>query len=187
MNRDWLRREIVRCATTATQNLSVARIDAAQTEVGAATSQLRLPAGSNVHGLSVQVSLAATREAQQLAKEWEELQAQLGLRRLNNQLEIERLHHLREEIFKKPEVARTYWLDRHPEALDGVLDDRFEQIAEKLGSAPGPSTSMIAGVLQEFVSDLGAEDRKTLIDLVGRLLVAFSRPDLVDRLPQDIP
>ncbi len=104
---------------------------------------------------------------------------------MNEKLEIERLRHLREDIFRRPDVARTYWADRHPDAIESLLDDRFERVAEKLGSAADNSAMMIANVLHDFLGDLDAEQKRTLIDLLSRLLINFRRGDLVAKLPQE--
>jgi hypothetical protein len=183
--RDWLRGVIVRRAERVTRDLSVIYLDTAQLGVNAGFREITIPAGVPVRHLTVTAILTATEEARRAAAEWEELQTKLTLRQMNNQLEIERLRHLREDIFRRPEVARTYWLDRHPDAMDSLLDDRFERVAEKLGTAPDSSTMVIANVIQDFLGDLDAEQKRTLIDLLSRLLIDFRRGELVAKLPQE--
>ncbi|MGA5299476.1 hypothetical protein ACPCHT_06075 [Nucisporomicrobium flavum] len=186
LNRDWMRQAAVRLAEGVTQNLSVTQLDTAQLYVNGQLRTLRVPAEANARDLAISVTLSATAEAQRTAAEWEKLQSQLALRRLNDHLELERLRHLREDIFARPEVARTYWLDKHPERLDGVLDDRFERIAEKLDGAPGPSTMVIANVLQDFLTDLPPEHKITLLDLLQQCLRAYRREELAEKLPPEI-
>lgn len=186
LHREWLRQAILHTAEGVTHGLTVAHLDAAQAQVSGHLRGLRVPSEANARDLTVTVALTATAEAQQTAAEWERLQSQLALRRLNDQLELERLRHLREDIFSRPEVARTYWLDKHPERLDGVLDEKFERIAEKLDGAPGASTMVIAHVLHEFLADLDAEQKTTLLGLLHQCLLAYRREELAEKLPTEI-
>ncbi|AVT33652.1 hypothetical protein C6361_34125 [Plantactinospora sp. BC1] len=183
--RDWLRGAIVRRAERVTRDLSVIHLDTAQLRVNAGLREITIPADVPVRRLTVTATLTATEEARRTAAEWEELRTKLALRQMNDKLEIERLRHLREDIFRRPEVARTYWLDRHPDAMESLLDDRFERIAEKLGSAPDNSAMVIANVLRDFLGDLDAEHKRTLIDLLRRLLIDFRRGELVAKLPEE--
>jgi len=183
--RDWLRGCVVRRAERFTRNLSVVHLDTVQLGVNARLREITIPADVSVRHFTVTAALTATEEARRAAAEWEELQTKLALRQMNDKLEIERLRHLREDIFRRPEVARTYWLDRHPDAMESLLDDRFERVAEKLGSAPDNSAMVITNVLQDFLGDLDAEQKRTLIDLLSRLLIDFRRGELVARLPRE--
>jgi hypothetical protein len=184
--RDWLRVNIVRRAERFTRELSVIHLETAQLRLNAGLREITIPAEVPVWGLAVTATLTATDEARRAAAEWEELQTKLTLRQMNDKVEVERLRHLREDIFRRPEVARTYWLDRHPDAMESLLDDRFERVAEKLGSVPDNSVMVIANVLQDFLGDLDTEQKRTLIDLLSRLLIDFRRGELVAKLPQEL-
>ncbi len=185
-DRDWLRDTMLRRARAVTQEVSVAQFAATEITINSRLQQLLTAETGHVGVVSAFVRLNATPEAQKAAAQWESLQTQLALSEMNARLEVERLRHLRDDIFMRPEVARTYWLDRHPESFDGALDDRFERIAEKLGSVPGPSTTAIAHLLRDFLMKLNMEQRITLLGSLGSLFEAFGRTDLRDQLPPEL-
>jgi hypothetical protein len=185
-NREWLRSILTGEARVCTERASVAVVEVTEAAANARLRAIAWPARGNVHNMAVTVRLTASAEARQIATEWEKLQAQLTLSRVKAELEVERLRHLRENIFTKPDVARTYWLDRHPEGLDGVLDNRFERIAEKLGSGPGPSTMTVANLVRDFLSELDPQQKNVLLDLLDRAFTAFGRSELSEQLPLDL-
>lgn len=180
--RALIRRRLVCEAQALTERVSVALLDTAEIDINARLPRLSWTPPTEI---SAQVQLSAAPEDQKAAADWENLRARIALARMNAKLELERLRHLREEIFQCPEVARTYWLDRHPDAISDALSDNFERIAEKLGSGPGPQTLTIANLLREFLTDLPPEQKETLLDLLRRAFVGNARPDLAERLPAE--
>lgn len=186
LNRQSLQHAIVQSAEQVTRTLSVARLETAQVLVNGALQTLRLPPETPAPGLTVAVNLTADDEEVRAAQQWEKLQSRLEVQRLTAELELDRLRHLRSEVFGDPGIARTYWLDKHPERPDEVLSDRFERIAETLGAEAGPSTTQIANILRAFLTELDAEDKKTLVTLLSNLLIRHRREDLAARLPQDL-
>jgi hypothetical protein len=170
-----MRDRLMRKAQTVSAHVSVAMIETTELNINAALQQV-----------IATVRLDADDESRRIATEWEALQAKLTLDRMNAQVELERLRHLREDIFQHPDVARTYWLDRHPDAVAAALSDDFERIAEKLGSGPGPATMTVANLLREFLTDLSSAEKVALVDLVRRMFVATGRADLADQLPEEL-
>jgi hypothetical protein len=185
--RAWLRHRLVCEAQAVSQQMSVALIESAEIMINARLQGLPWTELTSVRKMSAVVHLTATVVDRKTAAEWESLRTRLALSEMNAKLELERLRHLREDIFKQPEVARTYWLDRHPDAVTEALSNHFELIAEKLGSGPVPETMTIADLLRDFLTDLPPEQKATLLDLVRRAFIANGRQGLADQLPQDLP
>ncbi|GIE81701.1 hypothetical protein Aph02nite_76510 [Actinoplanes philippinensis] len=164
---------------------SAAHLETATTAINASLSRVAWPRDTNARDVTAGLRLSADPAVRDAAAEWEKLQTRLRVERLQARLEIERLRHLRDDIFAKPEVARTYWLDKHPTGLEEVLDDRFDRIAEKLASGPGPSTLAVANVIREFLAGLGPEHKAVMMELLQKALADFGRADLAHRLPPD--
>jgi hypothetical protein len=184
--RSWLRRRLIHEAEASSRRVSVSTLENTTVNINYRIQNLSwkdLPQSPRV---TVLVTLTTSADELKIAAEWESLQARLALTRMTEELDLERLRHLREDIFRQPEVARTYWLDRHPDALAEALGDNFERIAEKLGSGPGPTTMTIAHLLRDFLADLPAAEKSALLDLVRRVFQASSRSELADQLPPEI-
>jgi hypothetical protein len=185
--RAWVRHRLVGEAEAVTKQVSVALVEPTEIRINAQLQRLSWADLGSVRKMSTVVQLTASAADQKTAVEWESLHTQLALNQMSAKLELERLRHLREDIFKQPEVARTYWLDRHPDAVADALSDRFERIAEKLGSGPAHETITIANLIHDFLNDLPPEQKVTLLDLVRRAFVANGRQGLADQLPRDLP
>jgi hypothetical protein len=184
-DREKLRFSIFQHARAETRRLSAAQVATAEFAVSSRLNAVAIPPDSGVRRMTVAARLTADQQTRRAAEEWEGLQARLAVQRLNAQLEVERLRHLRDDIFAKPEVARTYWLDKHPTALDEVLKENFERVAERLTSGPQPSTLAVANVLREFLAGLGSEHKAMMMELLHKTLADFGRADLANRLPPD--
>lgn len=141
----------------------------------------------DVQILTASVRVAITSSARQAAADWDELQRRLALDRLRQRTELAELAYLRDHIFAQPEVARSYWLKRHPDAVMDVLDDRFERIAEKMGTASREEDAQmsVARLLTEFVGNMTVAERQYLLSQLGQVFVSFGRTDLADRLPAE--
>ncbi len=184
-DRDRLSRLITGHAQAEVREFTAARLEAAEIAVNARLSRVAPPAGSRIRSMAVTVRLTADQQTREAAVEWEKLRTQLAVNRLKAQLEVERLRHLRDDIFARPDVARAYWLDKHPNDLDEVLGDRFERVAERITSGPQPSTLAVANVIREFLAGLGTEHKQVMMSLLHKTLADFGRADLALRLPPD--
>ncbi|BEL12803.1 hypothetical protein Q0Z83_109940 [Actinoplanes sichuanensis] len=185
LDREKLRHTVLRYARPESARHSAAHLDTAQIAVNARLSRAVPPSDSEARHLTATVRLSADAAVQEAAADWERLRRDLEVRRLNDHLELDRLRHLRDDIFTKPDVARTYWLDKHPEALDAVLEERFDRVAEILESGPQPSTLAVANVIREFLAGLGPEHKEVMMGLLHKALADFGRADLALRLPPE--
>lgn len=185
VDREKLRHAVLRYARPEAARHTAAHLDTAQIAVNARLSRAVPPPDSEARYMTATVRLSAEAKVKEAATEWEKMRSHLAIRRLNDQLELERLRHLRDDIFTKPDVARTYWLDKHPEALDAVLEERFDRVAEKLTSGPQPSTLVVANVIREFLAGLGPEHKEVMMGLLHKALADFGRADLALRLPPE--
>jgi hypothetical protein len=185
LDRNKLRYAVIRYVRPVARRHTAARLDTAQIAINARLSQVAPPPGSTARHMTATVRLTAEATAQETAVAWEKLQSRLEINRVDNQLEIDRLRHLRDDIFTQPDIARTYWLDKHPEALDAVLEERFDRVAEKLTSGPQPSTLVVANVIREFLAGLGPEHKEVMMGLLHKALADFGRADLARRLPPE--
>ncbi|QSB16503.1 hypothetical protein JQS43_09615 [Natronosporangium hydrolyticum] len=156
-------------------------VPAVQTRLAQRLAATRSLPGTDLVLVAGSVTLDAPAASRRAALQWEELHRELALDRLRREVERNELRYLR-EVFTRPEVARSYWLRHHPEALDELLSDRFEQIAERLGQTPEDPQQTIATLLREFLTGLGQEERRYLLDQLAAVFAAFRRSDLGDRL-----
>jgi hypothetical protein len=184
---DRLRRAVVQVSEKVTSTVSVKQLDAVQIDVNDRLSRLRWPPTYQLLAWSATVRLGATAEARRTAEEWEALQSQLAVEQVKHRIELEQLRHLREDIFVDPAVARSYWLMRHPDRPEDILDERFERIAEKLGTVPDNTSTVIAGLVREFLGGLRPEQAEYLLVQLGQVFSSFGRADLSDRLPPAPP
>jgi hypothetical protein len=126
-------------------------------------------------------------EALAAAASWEELQRQSALEGLRRQQEIHQLRWLRDEIFGQPDMARMYWHVKHPNDLSSLSADLFDDIAARLNDGSKTTSrqggeSPIGMLIAEFVKGLDADERRHLINQLGRVFRSFDRADLADRL-----
>ncbi|HET8684339.1 MAG TPA: hypothetical protein VFM54_21060 [Micromonosporaceae bacterium] len=101
---------------------------------------------------------------------------------LKQQAELERIRHLRENIYSRPDVARSYWLYHHPDQLNAMLDIDFEGIAEKFGDCGESRFLVIAKLIGDFLGRLEDRERRFLVGQLGQLFSSYDRPDLTERL-----
>jgi hypothetical protein len=184
-DRQVLRRSIVGYLYPEARRHTAAHLETAELAVNARLAVMTPPPETTMHRVTVSARLTADTQSREAAGEWERLRTRLTINRLNAQLEVERLRHLRDDIFARPDIARTYWLDKHPTAMEEVLDDRFERVAEKLTSGPLPSTLAVANVIREFLTGLGPEHKQVMMELLHKTLADFGRADLSRGLPPE--
>lgn len=156
-------------------------VAAVQSRLAPRLATTRTIPGTGLVLVTGSVALDAPAASRRAAQQWEELHRELALDRLRREVERNELRYLR-EVFSHPELARSYWLRHHPEALDDLLSDRFEQIAERLGQTPEDPQHTVATLLREFLTGLGQEERRYLLDQLAAVFAAFRRSDLGDRL-----
>jgi hypothetical protein len=132
--------------------------------------------------LNCSVSLTVDSEAEQDTIMIDKLTRDLRLQRLRQQLEQEQMGYLRNKVLTDPATARCYWLVHHPDRLEPLLDDTFEQVAAKLTGGGDRQASVVAETVQDFVGGLTAEERRYLLARLGDVFVSFDRGDLAGRV-----
>ncbi|WP_203862911.1 hypothetical protein [Plantactinospora mayteni] len=130
----------------------------------------------------VRVQLAVSPQARAAAEAILEIDRQTALERLKHRAELERIRCLRESVYSRPDVARSYWLYHHPDQLNAMLDIDFEGIAEKFGDAGESRFLVIAKLIGDFLGRLEDGDRRYLVGQLGQLFSSYNRPDLAERL-----
>ena len=147
------------------------------TQVGNAENEVNTQIGNGVC-----VHLTASPSARAAAEAIREIERQAALERFEQQAELERIRFLREDVYAHPNVARSYWLYRHPDQLNEMLDIDFEAIAEKFGEAEESRFLMIAKLIGDFLGRLDDSDRRYLVGQLGRFFSSYDRPDLANQL-----
>ncbi|WFE30978.1 hypothetical protein [Micromonospora sp. WMMD975] len=134
----------------------------------------------NPYGARVQ--LAVSSQARTAAEGILRIARETALERLKQRAELERIHHLRENIYSRPDVARSYWLYHHPDRPDELLKIKFEEIAEKFGDAGESRSLVIAKLIDEFLGQMGDGERRYLLRQLGQVFSSYNRTDLAERL-----
>lgn len=116
-----------------------------------------------------------------------ELEVELERSRL--EAEVARLRLLRDTVLRDAATARLWWLDSDPRRLVELAaqGDRFEQavalVAERDGlGSPEKIEAVVARLLQIFLTDLGPEARRWLIQQLATVFTGYERPDLAGEL-----
>ncbi|MEV6349519.1 hypothetical protein [Actinoplanes sp. NPDC051851] len=135
---------------------------------------IRLVAGGATLSVAPEV-LAAHAEMQAIRRN-----AAVG--RLRWETELDELGYLREKVFSRPEVARSYWLNRHLDTPGDVARIDFEAIAAMFAGPGESTTTVIAGLLHEFLSGLDDGQRRYLVQQLGAVFTAHARADLAGLL-----
>ncbi|PTA47475.1 hypothetical protein [Micromonospora sp. RP3T] len=134
----------------------------------------------NPYGARIQLTVSP--QARIAAEAILKIARETALERLKQRAELERIHHLRENIYSRPDVARSYWLYHHPDRPDELLTIRFEEIAEKFGDVGESRSLVIAKVIDEFLGQIGEGERRYLLTQLGQVFSSYNRPDLAERL-----
>ncbi|MDR7277031.1 hypothetical protein [Catenuloplanes atrovinosus] len=168
------------------------------TDAGRLEIELNVLAGERWrHQLPSGVRLARSRmtvyasdAARQAAEEVNALRRRAVVEQQERAVEQERLSYLRQAILSRPEVARSYWFQHHPDALKDLAGDHFEEIAAKLAdvttTATEPSSVAIARLLDDFIAKLGEERIDYLLGQLRMMFVAWDREDLAHGLAEVI-
>jgi len=130
----------------------------------------------------VRVALAAGPQALAAAEAILETDRQAALDRQRQLAELERIRFLRENVYARPDVARSYWLYHHPEQLNAVLSIDFDKIAEKFGDAGESRFLVIAKLIGDFLARLEDSHRQYMLGQLGQLFTSYDRTDLAERL-----
>lgn len=138
------------------------------TQAGNAENEINTRIANGVH-----VQLAVGPQARAAAEAILEIDRQAALDGLRQRAELERIRYLRESVYARPDVARSYWLYHHPDQLNSMLDIDFEGIAEKFGDAGESRFLVIAKLIGDFLGRLEEGDRRYL---VGQLVRQPVRP-----------
>ncbi|GAA2218045.1 hypothetical protein ACFY2R_22845 [Micromonospora olivasterospora] len=134
----------------------------------------------NPYGARVQ--LAVSPQARIAAEAILEIDRQSALERLKQRAELERIRYLRESVYSRPDVARSYWLYHHPDRPEELLTIRFEEIAEKFGEVGESRFLVIAKLIGDFLGRLEDGERRYLLEQLGQFFSSYDRPDLAERL-----
>lgn len=129
-----------------------------------------------------QVRLAVGPQARAAAEAILEVERQTALERLRQRAELERIRYLRESIYSRPDIARSYWLYHHPDQIKEVLETDFEKIAEKFGDAAESRFLVIAKLIGDFLGQLDDGARRYLVGQLRQLFSSYDRPDLAEQL-----
>ncbi|MEH1017670.1 hypothetical protein V6U90_31925 [Micromonospora sp. CPCC 206060] len=147
------------------------------TQAGNAETEINTRIVDGVH-----VQLAVSPQARAAAEAILEIDRQSALDRRKQQAELKQIRHLRESIYSRPDVARSYWLHHHPDQLNAMLDIDFEGIAQKFGDVAESRFLVIAKLIGEFLEGLGDGERRYLLGQLGEVFSSYDRPDLMNRL-----
>ncbi|MDG4832909.1 hypothetical protein O7627_26905 [Solwaraspora sp. WMMD1047] len=128
------------------------------------------------------VQLAVSPQARAAAEAILEIDRQAAIETLRQRAELERIRFLRENVYSRPDVARSYWLYHHPDQLNAMLDLDFERIAEKFGDAEESRFLLIAKLIGDFLGRIEDSDRRYLVGQLGQFFSSYDRPDLTERL-----
>ncbi|MGC9665184.1 hypothetical protein ACNTMW_01350 [Planosporangium sp. 12N6] len=164
------------------RGFSITRLDRLANELNDRLGRSGYLHDTNIYLTRASVALFATPEARQAALLWDEVQRQLAIERLRQETELAQLEYLRTRIFSQPSTARVYWLKHHPEALDALLDDRFDQIAARLGAAGETTHLVIAHLVEQFLTGLDDSEQQYLLHQLGQVFSSFGRQDLGGQL-----
>ncbi|WFE93504.1 hypothetical protein [Micromonospora sp. WMMD987] len=147
------------------------------TQAGNAENEIN---SRNPYGARVQ--LVAGPQARLAAEAILDIDRQTALERVKQQAELERIRYLRESVYSRPDVARSYWLYHHPDRPEELLTIRFEEIAEKFGNVGESRSLVIAKLIGDFLGRLEDGERRYLIEQLGQIFSSYDRPDLAERL-----
>ncbi|MDT0529160.1 hypothetical protein RM555_09165 [Micromonospora sp. DSM 115977] len=147
------------------------------TQAGNAENDInaRIAYGARVH-------LAVSRQARAAAEAILDIGRQTTLEHLKQQTELERIRYLRESVYSRPDVARSYWLYHHPDQLNTMLNIDFEGIARKFGDAEESRFLVIAKLIDDFFGRLEDGERRYLLGQLGKIFSSYDRPDLAESL-----
>jgi hypothetical protein len=146
-------------------------------QAGNAETEINVRDTNGVH-----VRLTAGPQALAAAEAILEIERQAAIERMRQRAELERVHYLRESVYARPDVARSYWLYHHPDQLNAMLTIDFEGIAAKFGDVGDSRFLTIAKLLADFLGNLEDGDRRYLVGLLGNVFSSYDRADLVERL-----
>ncbi|MCW2141589.1 hypothetical protein BXY51_006173 [Actinoplanes cyaneus] len=111
--------------------------------------------------------------------EMQAIRRRAAVERLRWETDLEELRFLREHVFSRPEVARSYWLKNHLDRPGDFNPAPFDKIAASFAASPEASVSArIAGLVGDFISGLNEEQRGYLIGQIGQVFSSYSRNDL---------
>jgi hypothetical protein len=183
--RSQIRQRLQRWAGQKAAALNVTYAQNLENDLNAALSRtsaldsLRIRRGS--------VTVWVSDEALGIGAEWDTLSHRRAVDRLRRQIELEELHFLRDEIYSHPDVARGLWLKRHPDAVNDLLDDRFERLAARFRNTghvgdDGAAEAHVARVVSQFIDGLNDVDRSYLLTQLARVFESYGREDLGEQL-----
>ncbi|WFE20810.1 hypothetical protein O7621_23510 [Solwaraspora sp. WMMD937] len=164
------RRKITEWADQVTARYCVTQAGNAENEINA-----RISSG-------VRVQLTVGRRALAAAQDVLEINRQAALECQRQRAELDRIRFLREKVYSRPDVARSYWLFHHPDQLKAMLEIDFEGIAEKFGNTEDSQFLVIAKLIGEFLGRLEDADRRYLVGQLGQLFSSYDRSDLAELL-----
>lgn len=148
----------------------------------------QLPQGARI--LRSRMTVYVSEEARQAAEEVNSLRRRAVVEQQERVVEQERLRYLRQAVLSRPEVARSYWFQHHPDALKDLVGGHFEEIAAKLTesatSTVESSSAVIARLLDSFIAKLDEDRAGYLLGQLRMMFVAWDREDLADGLAEVI-
>ena len=115
--------------------------------------------------------------------EMQTIKRRAAVERLRWETDLEELQFLRDKVFSRPDVARSYWLNRHLDKPAEFAAVPFDKIAEAFAPPAGESLSArITGVVEDFLSGLDDGQRRYLLRQLENIFRAYDRPELADRV-----
>lgn len=137
--------------------------------------------GTRLLGGEVQLTVDA--EVLTTYAEMQAIKRRAAVERLRWETDLEELSFLRENVFSRPDVARSYWLNRHLDKPAEFAAVPFDRIAEAFAPAAEESLSTrITGVVEEFLRGLDDGQRHYLLGQLGKILRGWDRPELAERV-----
>ncbi|MEV6601566.1 hypothetical protein AB0M36_32635 [Actinoplanes sp. NPDC051346] len=146
--------------------------------------------------VDAKVRVAASHDVLTAYTEMQSIKRRAAIERLRWETDLEELAFLREKVFSRPDVARSYWLNRHLDKPDEFGRVPFDEIAEAFGASSKESMSArIGGLIEEFLGGLDEGQRNYLVVQLGQVFSSYLRPDLAklldeareDRDPDRVP
>lgn len=140
-----------------------------------------LEVGTHLLGGEVEVTVAP--EVQDVCAEMQAIRRRAAVERVRWETDLEDLQFLRDNIFSRPDVARSYWLNRYLDKPAEFKAVPFDEIAAAFAPAAEESQSVrITVLLEEFLSGLDDGQRQYLLGQLEKIFRAYDRPELADRV-----
>ena len=191
-----IQREIIRVATSVSENFPLGDRGTAEAEIACAIAEARGLREESVREVGVTVSLTVDEEDLALDRERERVGPRNEIDKAVHRVRMERVGELQRDVLGDPQVARVWWYEQNPdllheiakagEALDMLItppvDEAEEATAGVTGSEGGGDP-----VLDAFLKGLEPWEVPGALNRLTTMFEGLERRDLADRLRERWP